>query len=334
MKRSFLKNFSTQAWEVASDGRVARLTLKGCSGTLNIIPIYFDPVSADVQIKPVNFINQCLITHAHNLIGGDWNFVEHATDRIAKATATTAVTCDSRPAKIWGDIAQRWGFNEFEQDRYTCENSHGWSKIDRICTDLHKANLLNSVSHCSTMEHPRHLSDHCPVTFGVRSKRNTNADFIPNWVASHDNFEAEVQISLRFLKQQYIEDNSGKSPTPVDELCLLKSAIREASNAVRAGSAQKIAETTAHKLALTLSFIRLVESGNYSKAKSLQARYGKLCCGMSASTTRSAEFKDIKNHAVDLIHIDIDERARELNTMRHGLAEEVYKRRKWNCETS
>ena len=48
MKRSFLDQFSVCPWEVAEAGRVASLTLKGRSGTLNIIPVYLDPTGPDL----------------------------------------------------------------------------------------------------------------------------------------------------------------------------------------------------------------------------------------------------------------------------------------------
>ena len=133
---------------------------------------------------------------------------------------------------------------------------------------------------------------------------------------------------MAYLKQQYLDDNSGNAPTAVDEWNLLKAAIREASKVIRASSSESEASTTAHRLALTLSFIRSVQAGDYSKARHLQHKYGKLDCILSVSTTSSVKYKNIKDHAVELMHTDIGDRARELKACKENLTEEVYRRKK------
>jgi len=127
---------------------------------------------------------------------------------------------------------------------------------------------------------------------------------------------------------QQFGNSDGVDMIPVDELALLKEAIKEASKTIRAIASRRVAQTTAHRLAITLSFIRLVESQEYRKAEALQGKYERLSCSLSLSTTLSEEFKNIKNHAIELMHTDISERSQELKAARHGLAEEVYKRRK------
>ena len=84
----------------------------------------------------------------------------------------------------------------------------------------------------------------------------------------------------------------------------------------------------AHKLALTLKFIRSVELGQYEAAKHAQTRYGELQCVVSSSTKHSAEYKLIKDLAVELMHTDVGVRIRELNKCRSSLPEEIYARRK------
>ena len=50
---------------------------------------------------------------------------------------------------------------------------------------------------------------------------------------------------------------------PIDDLTMLKMAIRHAAKKIREESASTIARTAAHRLSLTLSFVRAIESGEY-----------------------------------------------------------------------
>jgi hypothetical protein len=133
---------------------------------------------------------------------------------------------------------------------------------------------------------------------------------------------------MECLRRRFDEENHHADPTLAEDLTILKMAIRKATKNIRAAEAESMANTTGHKLALTLSFIRLIEAGDYSKAKSLQTKYAKLHCEVSAKTKTSREYLAIKNLAVELMHIDVDERIRELSSCRNGLAEETYKHRK------
>ena len=330
VKRSFLENFHSHEWVVASRGRVASLCLDGKNGKLNIVAVYLDPASVQEQVQGISCIKSLLDSSAHNLVAGDWNFVERCTDRIAKSTANIATSYEQRPAVEWQKIVRESGLQEFEQADYTCENSHGWSKIDRIYTDMHKADLINSLSYCSTLEHPRNLSDHSPVAFGYKKRTKKPGSYIPAWVAAHTNFEAEVEMAMERLKRRFTQENHDTDLSPADGLILLKLAIREAAKNIRCAEANKLASTTTHKLAITLSFIRAIEAGDYSKARSLQSKYDELRCPVSVKTKTSKDYLNIKNLAVDLMHIDVKERTQELRACRSSLAKDIYDRRK-NC---
>ena len=199
VKRFFLNNFQSHKWVVGSCGRVASLCLDGKNGKL-IIAVYLDPASVQEQLHGISCIKNLLDSTAHNLVAGDWNFVEHCADRIAKETAKTAAVQERRPTVEWQKLAQEAGCQEFEQAQFTCENSHGWSRIDRIYTDMHKADLMNSMSYCSTLEHPRNLSDHSPVAFSFKKRVKTPGFYLPAWVATHINFESEAAEALEHLK--------------------------------------------------------------------------------------------------------------------------------------
>jgi hypothetical protein len=166
------------------------------------------------------------------------------------------------------------------------------------------------------------------VSFGFRKPQFAQRGYVPAWVAAGPNSENAVTEVLADLRKQFNDENPESGLKPVEELGLLKIAMRRAANGIRTSAAKRIASTTAHKLALTLKFIRSVELGQYEAAKHAQTRYGELQCVVSSSTKHSAEYKRIKDLAIELMHTDVGERIRELNTCRSSLPEEIYARRK------
>ena len=83
----------------------------------------------------------------HNIVVGDFNFVTTDADRIAKTSADcNNNSTDKSNTETWNDLNTRLGLQEFVQERYTCENSFGWSRIDRAYTKLaHCGRMLESM---------------------------------------------------------------------------------------------------------------------------------------------------------------------------------------------
>ena len=328
VKRSFLDNFLSHSWEITSTGRVGCLHLTGKHGTLNIIAVYLDPASVHQQMRDIKSIRNLLDADAHNIVCGDWNFVEHPADRVCKNSASPAATQDRRVTDEWNRLAQESNLQEFLQPEFTCETSHGWSRIDRIYTNMHKADLLNSRSHCRTLEHPRNLSDHSPVSFGYQKIHKRQGSNIPSWIATHPDFEEEVNRTMETLTERFEMENSDK-PSATEALALLKMSIRKAAGSIRKKDAESVACTTAHKLAATLSFIRSIEAGDYKKAEHIQKRFTRLeQCKISSTTRSSREYLAVKNLAVEMMQVDLGDRIRELKACREQLTEDIYRRRK------
>ena len=139
VKREFLNKFSSSSWTVALEGRIASLTLQGKYGTLNIIAVYLDPASTSEQVHGIQSVRAAMQEKAHNIIAGAWNFVENSVDRICKTKAEPVTNYDRLPKNCWRKLARDLGVHEFQQPAYTCETSHGWSRIDRAYTDIHSA---------------------------------------------------------------------------------------------------------------------------------------------------------------------------------------------------
>ena len=327
IKKAFLDKFLTAEWAVIVEGRVARLTLDGPMGRLCIFAIYLDPSSVENQVKSIQCIGQATDPHAHNVLSGDFNFTEMPSDRIAKQTADLSKSEDRRQTEEWKQYVHARGFREFHQPHYSCENSHGWSRIDRVYSDLHAANLLTVQSFCNLLEHRRNLSDHSPISFGMKAKRAKKDGSIPTWVVTHDKFANEVQEELEFLSRRY-QDKFRCEPDAFHQLEMLKAAIRSAAKYIRKLSADVVAETCAHKLACTIGFIRAVESGHMEEAARLQKKYPRLQFDNFPFCRTSNWYKHVKDHAVELMHSSIGGRVQELRQAKTSLPAEIYQRRK------
>ena len=327
VKNSFLAKFEKSDWTVRCRGRVAQLLLRGTRGQLNIIPTYLDPSSIAEQLEGIKAVEKCFVHGAHNLVAGDFNFATCSGDRIAKGSADLGVWNDKRQMDAWNGVAKQADLKEFEQQHFTCEHSHGWSRIDRVYSTLHASYLLNLTTGCTTVDHPRELSDHSPISFMLRSRASKAANIIPAWVGNHPRFEEEVIASFNFRLNQ-LNETSPKEVQPQAKINLLKEAIRDAASYVRSLEKDALAETTAHKLACTLAFIRAVGVNDFKAAMKMQSKYARLRQKLDQTTVGSQWYASVKQHAVELMRTDIAERVQELRTCKCQLRSEIYDRKK------
>jgi endonuclease/exonuclease/phosphatase family metal-dependent hydrolase len=327
IKRAFLAKFTHTDWSVVISGRVAKLVLNGPEGKLCIIAAYLDPSSVDNQIDQIRHIGNATEDNTHNVVAGDFNFVECHADRIAKTSAALSSAEDRRQTKQWNQSVSQRGFHEFEQREYTCENSHGWSRIDRIYSDLHAAHWLCNSSFCTRLEHTRHLSDHSPISFGIKDKPRKLSNAVPTWVAFDGEFENEVEDELKYLTDRKRAELKADLDAQ-QHLDLLKAAIRNASKYIKRKSTKSIAATTTHKLACTLSFIRAVETGDKPQADRLKNKYHKLEYGEVMPCRSGCWYKELKEHAIELMRSEIGDRVKELKSVKSTTPLEIYERRK------
>lgn len=134
--RQFLQRFEREpTWTVLVQGRLARLELESAKGTLHIYAVYLDPESAAERDRQLLKLAESYDGKVHNIVIGDFNFVTSDSDRICKADAAAASnSMDKRNTKTWNEVNNSLGLKEFFQEGFTCENSFGWSRIDRTQT--------------------------------------------------------------------------------------------------------------------------------------------------------------------------------------------------------
>ena len=172
--------------------------------------------------------------------------------------------------------------------------------------------------------YPRHLSDHSPISFGSKPRTKAKGNSIPAWVAVHPSFAEEVNDALEELKQRFVEENPQELISPMQELDLLKAVVRQATGEIRRAGRSSEANTVRHKLASTLSFIKQIEDGEYRKATELLKKMDGTQCPISEATKGSEAYKQIKDSAVELMRLSVEERIKELKATKDSLPQAIY----------
>ena len=329
----FLQSFAAKPkWKVFSKGRLARLEFSGAAGRLHVYAIYLSPDSPEERDAQIMQLASILDRTVHNMIAGDFNFVSNDCDRMSKVDGESrSNAADNRNAMTWQRMLHEGGLQEFQQSEFTCENSYGWSKIDRIYTNLHVADLCSMQCSCNLLMHPRHLSDHRPVSVSIAfNKRRNKQKTIPRWATEHPKFMEELTDEF-LAKCEDFKRYHGFAPQAFDKLQLLKKSAHRVYSFIRRMCNAQVAETVEHKLAVGMAFLRAVRLQDFEKAKALQKKCVDLHhLKVGSSLIHSQELEHVKDLIVTWMRSDIRVRAEELKTVRQTLPEVVYQKRK-NC---
>ena len=317
-------------WTVIVQGRLARLEFTGPHGILHVYAIYLDPESPAERDSHMKKIEAIYDEKVHNLFIGDCNFTANASDHISKGDASCSDnTADKRNAKTWNELAARLHVKECVQNNFTCENSYGWSRIGRAYTNLHLADLQVLRCSCNVLDHPRHLSDHRPISivFAMTRKKKRSST-IPRWATEHEAFSKELEDELEARCKDF-QRREKRAPSVFEKLRLFKESAHAASGYVRRRCKDMIASTTEHKLAVHLSFLRALHEADFTRARALQRRCSELSgVPIGEGMLEPTAFQNIKDKTVELMQTDIRERAEELKKIRNQLPEEIYEHRK------
>jgi hypothetical protein len=327
----FLQHFDGQPkWTVFTKGRIARLEFRGASGRLHVYAIYLSPDSPEEREQQLKQLVGIIDPKVHNILAGDFNFVTNDCDRISKVDGEGhSDAADRRNAVVWKGLADTHDLREFQQEEFTCENSYGWSKIDRIYTNLHAAELCSMKCACNLLPHPRQLSDHRPVSVVMSPMQSQNRrKAILIWVTEHALFKEELNDEFAARCDAFARFH-GVLPDSFEKLKLLKESAHRVSSFIRRLSRTQIAETLEHKLAVGMAFLRAVRVQDLRRAEALQQKCVELQhLAISAHLANSQEYERVKDLIVEWMRSDIQARADELREVRQKLPEVVYQQRK------
>jgi len=338
VKKSFLERFDKSVkWKVIEKGRLASLTCRGRGGCLQIIAVYLDPSSIAQRTQSIRHLPSLMRQDVHTLIAGDFNFVMIPSDRISKTTGESQLNRGDRSnTATWSEVLFSARLSEFAQPMHTCESSFGWSRIDRVFSNIHPADLATMTSSCHLLSHPRFMSDHSPVSFRVAARRRSKQFVsVPAWTVTHPEYKAELEGEFRFLCESARHDSPDGRISSMQKLSLLKKAAANAARHIRNLCADSIASCTSHRLACTMAFIKFVHDNDLEGAKAMQKKYVKLReVQVAANVKTSAAFIRIKDLAVELMQIDVKERAEGMQKLERSLPREQVQRKQTKIQSS
>ena len=167
-KNSFLQNFeSSPSWTVIWPGRAARLSLRGPSGSLDLLVVYFhtgaevtelDLYGAYPSHRPhcTSFpklrehmrcrVGQAIApqTSVLTIMAGDFNWVTADADRRALTTMDTSGSRDAGEERHFNSVVSRTnGLHEMHQPDMTRMSARSRARLDRVYSNQHAIEQLD-----------------------------------------------------------------------------------------------------------------------------------------------------------------------------------------------
>ena len=329
LKNSFINQFVHKNWVVHEKGRIGALHLQGAQGSLSIIAVYCDPGHQGRQKQQLSSISQAIDPMSHCLVAGDFNFVVSEHDRIVKATCKKTGAQDKAVAEKWRQVCDNNSLKEWGDTGMTCESSSSLSRIDRIYSNIHDADVLSCGTYCHSIGYPRHLSDHCPLAFGISTRSRPKRPCIPEWLVKDDLFQSEFKDELKFLI-------SDRPTSALDRLDAIKKAAFEAAASAKRQRSEQEATSTDEKLTVAIAFVRALHSGHTGAAAKLQKRFAPLreVDVQSPLVWNTEAFDKVKSIIAELSRISMSDRIEELRASKGLVLDSSYRQRKQSLDVA
>ena len=335
VKHSFLQHFNPVKdtdWVEIEPGRVARLSLHGANGSLDLVVCYFPTGSASEEHKRL-LIHRLSTRIAPrdttlSVLMGDWNFVMRDDDRFCRRTLQSTGQVDRGTARCFQDFLDSHKLHELEQPAFTHENSTAHSRIDRIYTNHHVADQLDRHFAASVLAHTK-LSTHRPITFS-RSSRAKDADSqssrsFPTYVLRHPKWKSDLLLNY----QDKLQSAEG-CDNPLHRLEIFKEAMWDVATRLQ-NEAPPEATSNEDKLTWTMVFIRAAESINIKRMERAAAAYPQIESFVPAGDPNARvhqNFFELKNHAAELARSQLTDELNQLVHANEDQASQPFLRRK------
>ena len=159
-------------WEELVPGRLAKLSLRGDKGRLDVFVAYLSAQDGGERMDQVSLLLASISPpeKAASWIAGDFNFVCDNQDRWSKMDKRWTGDAQAREARHWKEnLWDKKGVYEVHQGDMTHSSATYLSRIDRIYTNIHRADLQDHSLYSAARKWVGDLSDHRPVLWGMRS---------------------------------------------------------------------------------------------------------------------------------------------------------------------
>ena len=305
---SFLRSCSSYSTFSPFPGYALILQCDSLNGSLDFVALYLDSRTPTHRIRILHAVLPYIRKHAHTILIGDMNFVEQSGDRMDLDGSLSQLHSGSDTKFFQKHFGN---FQEFEQPLFTCRNSHGLSRIDRIYTSLSPLlfNLLGTA--CNLNPISAALSDHFFLSAKFFELSSSNS--IPSWVSKGKAFGefAKEELKLDATKLDDgdpLKEISSKLGDPLEALLAVQEVFRSAAGYVRKDTKGKAPESTRHKLVIVSSFMRALVNGNVECAMQIRSRYSKLAGVDVHNWSGSHAFLEVQAHYTELIQREAQER--------------------------
>jgi hypothetical protein len=307
VKRSFLDDngFASITESVIQEGRCIHMCLSSSIAALHLFAVYLDPSNAHERVATMRKMKAAVAPNSHNIIAGDLNFTFNPQERLSfGGEAGSPTDIDVACVAEWNLLFTDAGFKEFYQPGFTCKHSYGFSKLDKVFSDMcHAERELLEIG-CNTVTHPMKLSDHHPISVRIASQQRTTGRRVPDWIAKEPELANEVFGLLG-------SDTMSDGCNPLDYLEEVKTAIYQASRFFKFRARNVLATTTEHKLSVTANFIRALLSSDLESAAHFQGRYEFLMSMDISSCHEGPQYDRVLEHYKELGHISRRERQKQ-----------------------
>jgi hypothetical protein len=166
--------------------------LSSSVAALHLFAVYLDPSNANDRIATMRSMRAAVAPNTHNIIAGDLNFTFNPQERLSfGGEAGSPTDIDVACVAEWDLLFTDAGFKEFHQPGFTCKHSFGFSKLDKVFSDMFNAELDLLEIGCNTIMHPMKLSDHHPISVRVASRQRSGKR-VPQWIAKEPELATEV----------------------------------------------------------------------------------------------------------------------------------------------
>jgi len=297
IKKQFILagHFTEVRDKVIEKGRCIKLSLSGAGGKLHIFGIYLDPNNSQARIKTMKLMKRAVSQNVHTIIGGDLNFTFKPNERLSFGGATPLLaSTDSACSCAWDELFTADAFVEIDQAGFTCRHSHGYSKIDKVFSNMHLGEGVAMEIACNTLSHPVYLSDHHPVGIRFQQRRPAGGK-VANWIAEQPGFENEV---FGYLDGNVIPARCHVNP--FGYLMEVKNAIYKAASFFKHKSSIEPAISLEHRMNVTANFIRSMMAQDLASARRFQTSYAFLTSVDVKKCCEGAQYVEILDHFVDL----------------------------------
>jgi len=323
LNNNFLKQFDAitreNNWIEIIKGYVAILKLKGPEGNLDIFCCYFptgDSSYATIRKDVSHTISQHIAPQSEvlTILCGDFNFVEHDSDRWNLEGGEWSGSKDAGEAEFFQEkVCHPHGLAEWEQGQFTHENARARSRLDRIYCNQHVSIQFDRNIICAVLEWEKGTSAHRPISFRriTPAEKNPDDKPIPDSEFRREGWQADVLNHFQFLciNEQHLNN-------PIRRLLLLKDSIRNVYD-LHKGEFKEPEEGSLpdDKLGFTMSCLRAVGRGRWNLANRCAESYPKLreWIHKDKHFINPQESNSLRDHAVQLYREQVNNEIHSLN---------------------